>query len=144
MRLTRRATRDQLTNPDKKRLPDAVGGTITGGPTQPIGVLEILALGAREAGGVGAVSGAAQVMADLPGDTGHWERGIVLSDGSRICFASIVDAGLLRNDDVSVAWDGRPAPLKKTKDPVPTRLRAGAEDKVRAADIHHARVLAPV
>jgi hypothetical protein len=32
MRLTRRATRDQLTKLNNNHLPDGIGGTITGGP----------------------------------------------------------------------------------------------------------------
>jgi hypothetical protein len=100
MRLTRRATRDHLTKSNDGRLRDRVGSTITGGPTEPTGLLEILEQGARGTSRSGAVSGAAQVVAD---DTSQLQRGIALSDGSRICFASIAEAGLFRDDDVAMA-----------------------------------------
>ncbi len=99
MRLTRRATRDRL----NEHLPDGIDGTITGGPMAPIGLSEILERGARGASRGGAVAGAAaQTAADRPGWTEPAERGIALSDGSRICFASINDPGLLRDDNLGV------------------------------------------
>jgi hypothetical protein len=95
MRMTRRATRDQLTKRNNEHLPAAIGGSITGGPMEPIGLMEILERGARSASRSGAVSGAAQVVASSLGRTGGVDWDIALSDGSRISFASIADAGVL-------------------------------------------------
>jgi hypothetical protein len=76
-------------------LPDGVGGTISGGPMKPIDLMEILSRASRGASrGVslgGAVSGAAQVMASGPGAGTERARGIALSDGSEIIFASVND-----------------------------------------------------
>jgi hypothetical protein len=103
----RRATRDQLTKRVNGDLPDGVGGTITGGPMEPINVMEILARGARGVAGAGAVSGAAQVVVGSVGSSRGRDHGIALSDGSRISFASIADAGVLKDDDVrDSAYDG--------------------------------------
>jgi hypothetical protein len=139
MRLNRRALRDQLTKPNNEHLPDGIGGTITGGPMDPPGLMEMLERGAHGASRGGAVSGAAQVVAGGPGHPSHAERGISLSDGSRICFASIADVGLFRDDDVPVARRGR---ARYDEVPVPGggKPRAKANDSVRTSDRH----LAPV
>jgi hypothetical protein len=107
--VTQRATRDQLKQRNNEHLPDGVGGTITGGPVEPIDLMEVLSRGGRGVSRVGAVSGAAQVVSSSfvtgglvggglagsrPGD-----RGIALSDGSRISFFSVADAGVLLDDD---------------------------------------------
>jgi hypothetical protein len=79
-------------------LPDGVGGTITGGPMQPINLIEILRLGERSASRGGAVSGAAQGAVSGSasgvgaGAGGARSPGIALSDGSRIIFASVEQA----------------------------------------------------
>ena len=142
MRLTRRARRDQSTTPDNDDLRDGIGGTVAGGPMQPNGLLDILEHGARDASRGGAVSGAAQIVADSPGRA----RGIALSDGSRICFASIADAGLLRDDNVSMAVDAQTSARKDTGGTAPTqsRSRGRAGDKARAAATHRSRVLVTV
>lgn len=135
MQLTRRATRDQLTKSNDEHLSDGIGGTITGGPQEPTGLLEILERGARGASRGGAVSGAAQVVADIAGRCSQAQRGIALSDGSRICFASIADAGLLRDED-SLMAQGGDARIHTTGESVATRSgKAGA---------HRARVVAAV
>jgi hypothetical protein len=145
MRLTRRMTRDQLTKPNNEHFPDGIGGTITGGPMEPVGLPQILVRGACGASRGGAVSGAAQGVADSVGRTSLAERGIALSDGSRICFASIADAGLLRDDDVLMARSGQPPIRKDTKAPAPKdgKPRARANDRASAAGRHRARVLVP-
>jgi hypothetical protein len=103
MRTTkRRANRDRLTPRTNSDLPDGVGGTITGGPMEPIDVMEILARGARGVSGAGAVSGAAQVVVSGVGPAPGKAHGIALSDGSRISFTSIVDTVIL-DEEVRVA-----------------------------------------
>lgn len=102
MRQARRATRDQLTKPNGEHLPDGIGGTITGGPMEPVGLLEILERGARGASHGGAVSGAAQVVTGGPRRNRLAEPGVALSDGSTICFASLADAGLFAEDGVAM------------------------------------------
>ena len=97
--VNRRATRDQLTKRNDDNLSDGVGGTITGGLMETIDLLEILSRSARGASRAGAVSGAAQMVVSSLGWTGARETGIALSDGSRISFSSVADAGVLRNDD---------------------------------------------
>lgn len=146
MRLTRRATRDQVTKPNDEHLPDGIGGTITGGPMAPVGLLEILERAACGASRGGAVSGAAQVVADSLGRISQGERGIALSDGSRICFASIVDGGLFRDDDETMARGSQIAIPKdcRARAPKAGRPQANASDKVHAAVTHHARLLASV
>jgi hypothetical protein len=99
--VTRRATRDQLTKQHDDDLPDGIGGTITGGPTEPLDLIEILSRSARGASRVGAVSGAAQVVSSLGTNSGQ-NRGIALSDGSRITFASVADTGVLKDEDVPI------------------------------------------
>jgi hypothetical protein len=101
--VNRRATRDRLTTPNGEHLPDGIGGTITGGPMEPIDLMEILTRSALCVSRGGAVSGAAQVVASGAGervDMGKRpDRGIALSDGSRITFASLADSGVLREED---------------------------------------------
>ena len=140
MRLNRRAMRDRVTKSSNEPLPDAIGGTITGGPTKPIALLEILERGPHGSSRGGAVAGAAQVVAD---DT---ERGIALSDGSRICFTSIADAGLLRDDFEPMAKGGEPAIPEDAKGRAAKhgKPRAVAINKARPAGTHRARVLVSV
>jgi hypothetical protein len=88
--MSRRATRDHLNRPGE-RLSDGVGGTITGGPMQPVDVWEILNLGARGCSRGGAVSGAAQTAVNNLGVGQARQRAIALSDGSRITFSSLDD-----------------------------------------------------
>jgi hypothetical protein len=107
--LKQRAARDLLTQRNNEHLPDGVGGTITGGPVEPIDLMEVLSRGGRGVSRVGAVSGAAQVVSSsfviggLVGGGfaggGRGDHGIALSDGSRISFFSVADAGVLRHDD---------------------------------------------
>lgn len=97
--VNRRATRDQLTKRNNDLLPDGVGGTITGGPMLPIDRTEILARTARGVSRGGAVSGAAQVVVSSLNGSGGQDRGIALSDGSRISFCSVADAGVLKDDN---------------------------------------------
>jgi hypothetical protein len=146
MRLTRHATRDQLTKPNNEHLPDGIGGTITGGAMEPIGLTDILERGARGASRGGAVSGAAQVVADGLGRSSLAGRGIALSDGSRICFASIADVGLLHEDDVPMARGGQTPLPGDSKSSVPNddKPRAMAGHGARAAGTHRVRVLASV
>jgi hypothetical protein len=113
--MTRRATRDQLAKRDNQDLPDGIGGTITGGPREAIDLMRILERGARGDSRGGAVSGAAQgaaqwdaqlVVSSL-GATRRRDLGIALSDGSRISFCSVADAGVLTDNDVaSLSDDG--------------------------------------
>jgi len=93
--MARRATRDQLTKRNGDQLPDGVGGTITGGAMEPIDLMEILNRSVRCVTRGGAVSGSAQAMANGPGARQSRDRGIELSDGSRISFASIGDTSAL-------------------------------------------------
>jgi hypothetical protein len=110
----KRATRDQLTKRNSDHLPDGVGGTITGGPMEPIDLMRILAQGLASGGG--AVSGAAQMVVSTSGGRADANRDIALSDGSRISFACVADAGLLRHFDdraagtepAGFAWSGNP------------------------------------
>jgi hypothetical protein len=126
MRLTRGTTRDPVTKPHNHHLPDGIGGTITGGAMELLDLPEMLERGAHEAGRGGAVAGAAQVAADGTVNSSQPERGIALSDGSRICFASIVDTGLFRDRDAATASD------------------ATMNNVVRAPGMHRARLLASV
>lgn len=99
----RRAIRDQSAKPNSDHLPDGIGGTITGGPVEPIDLMEILNRSARCASRGGAVSGAAHTVDS--GEEAHadWgngqDLGIALSDGSRITFASIAGPGVLKQED---------------------------------------------
>jgi hypothetical protein len=99
----RRAIRDQSVKPNGEHLPDGIGGTITGGPAEPIDLMEILSRSARCVSRGGAVSGAAQSVDsgdETPADGGNGrDLGIALSDGSRITFASIAGPGVLREED---------------------------------------------
>jgi hypothetical protein len=65
---------------------------------QPIDLIAMLRRGAGSVSRGGAVSGAAQVLVSNIGAGGGQETGIALSDGSRICFASVGDPGVVRND----------------------------------------------
>ena len=106
-----RAIRDRLARPGSEQLTDGIGGTVTGGPMEPIDLMELLqrACGASRGG---AVSGAAQSMNSTSmnstsmNSTGGRRAGpdhaIALSDGSRISFASVADAGVLRDEDARV------------------------------------------
>jgi hypothetical protein len=140
MRLTRHARHDQSTTPGNEDLRDGIGGTVASGPPATTGVLGNLEPGAREASRGGAVSGAAQIVADSP-DRRH---GIALSDGSRISFASIADVGLLRDDNVPMAVDEQTSARKDIIGTalMPSRPRGRAGDKGRAAGKH--RRSAPV
>ena len=142
MRLIRRARRDQSTTPNNEDLRDGIGGTVAGGPTETTGLRDILEPDAPEASRGGAVSGAAQIVADRPGRS----RGIALSDGSRICFASIADVGLLRDDNGPMAVDERTSAAKDTAAAAPKRFmpRGRAGDKARAARKHPRHVLVTV
>ncbi|HEX3993174.1 MAG TPA: hypothetical protein VHX39_18530 [Acetobacteraceae bacterium] len=146
MRLNRRALRDQLTKPNNEHLPDGIGGTITGGPMEPLGLVEILERGARGASRGGAVSGAAQIVAGGPRQSNKAERGISLSDGSRICFASIAEVSLYRDDDVPMARHAQTGAARDDEAPVPRwgKPRAKTNDRARTSDPHRTRVLAPV
>jgi hypothetical protein len=95
----RRAIRDQLTRANREHLPDGVGGTITGGPMEPIDLMQILSRSARCVSRGGAVSGAAQTVVSSPEDGRVQDLGIALSDGSRITFASLAGPGVLREED---------------------------------------------
>jgi len=128
--MTSRAARDQLARRNKDQLPDGIGGTITGGPMEPINLLEILERGARGVSRGGAVSGAAQVMVSSLGRSGARDRGIALSDGSRISFASVADAGVLKEDDATVLRDNE--------------AHVPRNDNARVPDKRHTRVLTSV
>jgi hypothetical protein len=134
MRLTRRATRDQLTKQGNEDLPEGISGTITGGPMEPFNLLEIMERGARGASRGAAVSGAAQVVADNVGCSYLAARGIALSDGSMICFASIAEAGLRHDDHRPVAGDSPRPAAKAIRSPVPN-------DRKPRVKVHRARVL---
>lgn len=70
-------------------LPDGVGGTITGGPVQPIDLMQVLDRRPRQpAPAFGAAKWAV---------TGRFDKNsaVALSDGSRIFFASIEDVRVL-------------------------------------------------
>jgi hypothetical protein len=101
----RRAIRDQLTPPNGEQLPDGVGGTITGGPMERFDLMEILRRTSLSVSRGGAVSGAAQVvisgLAEQTGRGDGADRGIALSDGSRITFASVTDAGVMNEEDAN-------------------------------------------
>ncbi len=95
----RRATRDRLTARNNEILSDGVGGTITGGPVRPIDLMELLSRGGSGTSRGGAVSGAAQVVISTPETRTGGNDGIALSDGSRITFARVGDAGVMRDDE---------------------------------------------
>jgi hypothetical protein len=76
-----------------------MGGTITGGPLRPIDLMEVLSrCGAGSSQG-GAVSGAAQMVTSALDMSASHNGGISLSDGSRITFARVGDAGVMRDDE---------------------------------------------
>jgi hypothetical protein len=94
MRATaKRKLEDQVIRRDSESLPDGIGGTITGGPMEPIDLTAILSRPDRAISRGGAVSGAAQTTFSRAGTGRGRDEGIALSDGSRISFASIDDAG---------------------------------------------------
>ena len=97
--VNRRVTRDQLKPKNSDDLPDGVGGTVTGGPVEPIDLMRILARDTDGASRGGAVSGAAHVVVSRLGIRGPRGPGIALSDGTRISFASIVDAGVFGDEE---------------------------------------------
>jgi hypothetical protein len=83
---------------------DGLAGTITGGGAVAASPITDIGRGAQCVSRSGAVSGAAQGVAGgpaFPGGlaSGGPDRWIALSDGSRITFASIADAGILRDDE---------------------------------------------
>jgi hypothetical protein len=69
----------------------------------PVDLMEVLNRNALCDSRGGAVSGAAQVVASGAGErvdrNERQDRGIALSDGSRIMFASVADAGVFREED---------------------------------------------
>jgi hypothetical protein len=140
MRATRRAVRDQVTKPNTEPLPDAFGDTITRRPVEPIGLLEILERAAHGASRGGAVSGAAQSVTEGIGSRSLAERGIALSDGSRICFASIADTRLFHEDDGPESL-ARPTGDSKTMATNVATPLATADKKAPAAGRHRARLL---
>jgi len=95
MRANRRAIRDQLA---KRNGSESAGETVTGGPIQPIDLMEVLSRGARDVSRGRAVSGAAQVVISSPGSGGS-SRAVALSDGSMISFARVGDIGVLKDED---------------------------------------------
>jgi hypothetical protein len=72
-----------------------VGG---GGERREIDLARIILRGENEAGRGGAVSGAAQAIRSSLAARIAKNRGVSLSDGSRISFASIADVGVLEDD----------------------------------------------
>jgi len=107
--MNRRAIRDQLTKQHGDQLPDGVGGTVTGGPREPIDLMAILARAHASSRG-GAVSGAAQVVVSSIGAGKVPAKGIALSDGSRISFTTIAEAGVYPDADAGLeppgeAWE---------------------------------------
>jgi hypothetical protein len=113
---------------------------------EPIDLLAILERAAHGASRGGAVAGAAQGVAEGIGRTSLAERGIALSDGSRICFASIADAGLFRDEDIPMVRGGQAPGPDDSNAPAANdgKPRATADNKARAAGRHRARDLAPV
>jgi hypothetical protein len=99
-RMSRGTPEQQAAARDRTTLPDGIGGSVTGGPVQLINLMEVLERGSRGASRGGAVSGAAHIVVSdvLAGNSP--ERDIALSDGSRISFASLVDAGALSPDRI--------------------------------------------
>lgn len=62
---------------------------------KPLDLMEILSRGGCGASAGGAVSGAAQAMTVVVRKGGDADRGIALSDGSRIFFVSVDDGKTL-------------------------------------------------
>jgi len=120
--MNRRATRDHLRRGTNTDLADGVGGTITGGPMAQIDLMEILTRGAR---GAGAVSGAAHVVVSSLDHSRGRDHGFALSDGSRIAFASIADAGLLKHDDDHALASDKPGTRARLVSRVPAGQRSG-------------------
>jgi hypothetical protein len=146
MRLTRLATRNHLRRSNNEHLPDRSGRTIAGATMKLIGPLEILERGEHGISRGGALSGADQVVADSIGRPGQADRGIALSDGSRICFTSIADAGLLRYDDAPMAMGGQTPIQKQRKAEAPKhgKPRGMSDSKASAAGMHRAGELVSV
>jgi hypothetical protein len=88
-----------LTTSNHETLPDGVGGTVTGGPMRPMDLMEILSRGGAGTSRGGAVSGAAQVVTSALSARAGRDEGIALSDGSRITFARVGDAGVMREEE---------------------------------------------
>jgi hypothetical protein len=99
MRTTTKGTLRQAARRQSDHLADGVGGTITGGPMPKLNLIELLNRGGPASRG-GAVSGAAQVVDSRTWSGSGVEKGIALSDGSRISFASIEDRGIIKDDFV--------------------------------------------
>jgi hypothetical protein len=97
-RVTRRA-QGQVRRNRREPLPDGVGGTITGGPMQPIDLMEILARGSRAANRGGAVTGAAHLTVIDPDRSHRPGQAVSLSDGSRITFSSVDDVTAYDRDE---------------------------------------------
>ena len=72
-------------------LPDGVGGTITGGPLEPIDLMELLNRAPRTAGRGRAVPGAAHWTRDAAPPPAHSRDAVFLSDGTRITFSALDD-----------------------------------------------------
>jgi hypothetical protein len=104
-RVTRRAAHGQPTKRSPATLPEIVGGTITGGPMEPLDLMEILARGTRGASGSGAVPGAAHLMAIVLSPVNGADRGVALSDGSRIVFSSVDDLHAWRGETIDQLSD---------------------------------------
>ena len=144
----RRANRDRATRRTTTDLPDGVGGTITGGPTRPIDLTEILTRDARGVAGAGAVSGAAQAVSSsfgpARGALNGRPHGIALSDGSRISFASIADAGVLNEDEDGDAQHLADAGARGAADVGSDGASRGASRRAlaRGAKSRHSRGLA--
>ena len=103
MRTTsRRAIRDRLTNGKGETAVNGAGETITGGPVQPLNLMEILSRSGRDDSRGGAVSGAAQVVISSPVAGGGADDGVALSDGSRITFARVNDPGVMRDEEARI------------------------------------------
>jgi hypothetical protein len=119
MRLTIRRTRDQLTKPKAEHPPNGIGGTIAASPMERIGLLNILEHDAYGASRGGAVSGAAQVVSGWPTYACQTERSIALSDGSRICFASLAGANQLPADEEPIPRVANDSKTSVPKDGAP-------------------------
>jgi hypothetical protein len=148
--VNRRATRDQLTKRTGDHLPEGIGGTITGGPVEPIDLMRILAQGLVSGGG--AVSGAAQMVVSTFGARAQANQDIALSDGSRISFACVVDVGVLRefNDPAAAtgsagfAWSGDASRPHATREANAGAPREAQREAPRGAAMEIARDLTNV
>jgi hypothetical protein len=93
-----RAKRDRGTKPDEDRPPDSVSGPISGGSMKPIDPMEILGRGGPAVRPGGAISGATQTIPRSPKARAAKDRGVGLSDGSRIVFASFADIAVFADE----------------------------------------------